>query len=205
MPGGTRTPVAVNTTAVPNQNFGLYHGLLITGRVFDDNGAGGGVANDGTLNGGEAGIAAVTVQLTDLTGATIYATATTSSSGGYALALPSTIAAGTQLKIVEANPASYLSTGANVGNTGGSYTRASDTITFTVAANTSYTNVDFAYFAANALTTDSQQATACPAFHPIFTANSTPLPPPLPARFCFQRPAPRRPRSPDGPPRFTAI
>jgi uncharacterized repeat protein (TIGR01451 family) len=158
MSGGVRSPVAVNTTGVPNQNFGLYHGLLITGRVFDDNGAGGGVANDGTLNGGEMGIAAVTVQLTDLTGATIYATATTSSSGGYALALPSTIAAGTQLKIVETNPASYLSTGANVGNTSGSYTRASDTITFTVAANTSYTNVNFGDVPPNTLTTDGQQA-----------------------------------------------
>jgi len=158
MPSGVRTPVAVNTTGVPNQNFGLYHGLLISGRVFDDNGAGGGAANDGILNGGEPGIAGVVVQLTDASGATTYSTATTNASGTYALALPSTIAAGTQLKIVETNAAGYLSTGANVGNTGGSYARPTDTITFTVVANTSYTNVNFGDVPPNTLTTDGQQA-----------------------------------------------
>jgi uncharacterized repeat protein (TIGR01451 family) len=158
MSSGVRTPVAANTTGVPNQNFGLYHGLLISGRVFDDNGSGGGVANDGTLNGGEPGIGDVVLKLTDSSGATVYATAATNASGSYALALPSTIAAGTQLKIVETNPSAYLSTGANVGNTGGSYTRAPDTITFTVSSNTSYTNVDFGDVPPNTLTTDGQQA-----------------------------------------------
>ena len=175
MSGGIRTPVAVNTTGVPNQNFGLYHGLLISGLVFDDNGVGSGVANDGTRNGAEAGIPAVTVQLSDLSGATVYATTTTSAAGGYALALSSTIAAGTQLKIVETNSASYLSTGASVGNTGGSYARATDTITFTVAANTSYANVDFGDVPPNTLTTDGQQAglPGTTLFYPhTFTATS---------------------------------
>lgn len=158
MSSGVRTPVAANTTGVPNQNFGLYHGLLISGRVFDDNGSGGGVANDGVLNGGEPGIGDVVLKLTDASGVTVHATTTTNASGGYALALPSTIAAGTQLKIVKTNPAAYLSTGANVGNTGGSYTRVTDTITFTVVSNTSYSNVDFGDAPPNTLTTDGQQA-----------------------------------------------
>ncbi|HMJ06124.1 MAG TPA: right-handed parallel beta-helix repeat-containing protein, partial [Chthoniobacterales bacterium] len=155
---GLRTPVAVHGVPLPNQNFGLYHGLLISGRVFHDNGAGGGAANDGASNGGETGLAAVAVKLTDTTGATVHANAATNSAGEYALALPSTIAAGTQLKIVETNANSFLSTGATVGNTAGTYARAADTISFTVAANTAYTNVNFGDVAPNTLSTDGQQA-----------------------------------------------
>ena len=158
MPNGLRTPVEVNNVGVPNQNFGLYHGVLITGRVFNDNGAGGGVANDGTLNGGETGIDGVALKLTDSSGATIHGTATTNAAGQYALAIPSTIAAGTQLKIVETNQNSFVSTGATIGNTAGTYDRATDTITFTLAANTSYANVNFGDVAPNTLSSDGQQA-----------------------------------------------
>ena len=111
MPNGSRTPVAVANIAVPNQNFGLYHGLLVAGRVFNDNGAGGGTANDGVLNGGETGVASVTVRLTSADGATTHATAVTSATGAYALALPTGLAAGTPLKVVETNTTGYLSTG----------------------------------------------------------------------------------------------
>ena len=158
MGNGARTPVAVNTVALPNQNFGLYHGLLISGRVFNDNGVSGGVPNDGVMNGGESGIAGVALRLTDASGATVYATANTDASGVYALALPSTIAPGTPLKISETNANGFLSTGATVGNTVGSYDRASDTVSFTVLANTVYANVNFGDVAPNTLSTDGQQA-----------------------------------------------
>ncbi len=154
--GGVRTPVPVASIPVPNQNFGLYHGILVSGRVFTDTGVGGGIANDGTLNGGEAGIAGVVLKLTDATGATVHSTATTNGAGDYALALPSTIAAGTALKITETN--SFASTGATVGNTAGTYNRATDTISFSVVANTTYTNVNFGDVPPNTLSTDGQQA-----------------------------------------------
>ncbi|MFN2476900.1 MAG: beta strand repeat-containing protein [Chthoniobacterales bacterium] len=156
--GGFRTVIAVAGIEVPNQNFGLYHGLLIGGRVFADNGAGGGTANDGTLNGSEAGIDAATIKLTDASGATVYSTTTSSGSGAYALPIPFGIAAGTQLKIVETNAPTYLSTGATPGDTGGSYDRNTDTVTFTLAANTSYNNVNFGDVLPVTLTTDGQQA-----------------------------------------------
>jgi len=132
--------------------------MLISGRVFNDSGTGGGVANDGILNGTEAGIPSVSLRLTDTTGATTYATATTNSDGAYALSIPSSIAPGTSLKIVKTNPSGFVSTGASVGNTGGTYDRPNDIINFTVAANTSYTNVNFGAVAPNVLNTDGQQA-----------------------------------------------
>ena len=175
MPNGIRTPVAINGVSVPNQNFGLYHGLLVTGRVFNDNGTGGGSANDGALNGGETGIAGAVLKLTDGSGSTVYSSATSDATGGYALAIPSSVAAGAQLKVTETNSAGFLSTGGSVGNTGGSYDRPSDTSTFTVAANTTYTNVNFGDVPVNTLTTDGQQA-GLPAttlyYLHTFTANS---------------------------------
>ncbi len=173
--GGRRTPVAVTSVPLPNQNFGLYHGLLVSGRVFADNGAGGGVANDGTLNGSEAGIAGVTLKLTDTTGATVHSTASTNGAGDYVLALPATIPAGTALKIVETNPNSFVSTGAAVGNTAGTYNRSTDTISFSVAANTTYINANFGDVPPSTLSTDGQQASppGTTLFYPhTFTAGS---------------------------------
>jgi uncharacterized repeat protein (TIGR01451 family) len=158
MGSGIRTPVAVTGVALRSQNFGLYRGMLISGRVFNDNGIGGGVANDGTLNGGERGIAGVALKLTDTSGATVHSTATTNGGGDYALAIPSTIAAGTVLKITEANANSFISTGAMPGNTAGTYDVTTDTITFSRTANTAYTNVHFADVPPNTLSTDGQQA-----------------------------------------------
>jgi uncharacterized repeat protein (TIGR01451 family) len=157
MPNGTRTPVPINGP-MPNQNFGLYHGLLVTGRVFNDNGTGAGTANDGSLNGTEPGVSGAVVKLTDTSGATVYSNATTDATGAFALAIPSSVAAGTQLKITETNPAGFVSTGASVGSTSGSYDRSSDTITFNIVANTSYTNVSLGDVAVNTLSTDGQQA-----------------------------------------------
>lgn len=155
---GTRKPVTVTNSAVQSQNFGLYHGPLLRGRVFNDNATGGGTANDGISNGSEAGFSGINLKLTDASGAAVYGTATTDASGAYAIAIPSTVATGTQLKLTEINASSSLSTGAMLGNTGGSYDRNTDTITFTLAANTGYTNVNFGDVAVNSLTTDGQQS-----------------------------------------------
>ncbi len=141
-PSQTRS-VAVTAIAVTNQNFGLIHALILSGRVFADTGAGGGTANDGVLNGGEGGLAGVIVKLTDATGATIYDTATSDGGGNYALLVPNTLASGTLLKVTETNPAAHLSTGASAGSSGGSYDRASDTVTFNLALNTAVTGVNF--------------------------------------------------------------
>jgi uncharacterized repeat protein (TIGR01451 family) len=158
MGNGLRTPVAVNVVAIPNQNFGVYHGLLVSGRVFGDTGTGGGTANDGVLNGGETGLAGVILKLTDASGGTVYSTVTTNAAGSFALPIPSTVVAGTLLKLTETNATGFISTGATVGNTAGTYDRTTDTITFTLVANTSYSNVNFGDVPPNALSTDGQQA-----------------------------------------------
>jgi uncharacterized repeat protein (TIGR01451 family) len=173
-PSQTRS-VSVTSIDVPNQNFGLIHALTLSGRVFADNGAGGGTANDGALNGGEGGIAGVTVKLTDTTGATVYDTATTDGAGNYSLLVPNTLANGTQLKVTETNLASYVSTGASTGNTGGSYARASDTITFAFASGTTYTGVNFGDVAAFTFAPDNAQAGlpgSAIVYAHTFTANS---------------------------------
>ncbi|HEY4281926.1 MAG TPA: right-handed parallel beta-helix repeat-containing protein [Chthoniobacterales bacterium] len=189
MASGLRTPVAVNLVGVPNQNFGLFHGLLITGSIFADTGVGGGVANDGVMNGAEGGIGGLALKLTDGTGATIYGTSTTNGNGAYALAIPSTVAAGAQLKAVATNAANFVSTGASLGNTAGTFDRPTDAITFTLAANTTYSGVNFGDVPPNTLSTDGQQAglpgttlfyahTFIPATagSVAFSVNSTPLP-----------------------------
>lgn len=133
-------------------------GATVSGRVFADHGTGGGTANDGVLNGGETGIAGVTVKITDTTGATIHATTTTDGAGNYTLSIPSSVPAGTALKIVETNLAAWLSSGGSPGNTGGAYDRASDTVAFTVAAGGVYTAVNFADVAAFTFAPDNAQA-----------------------------------------------
>ncbi len=65
----------------------------ISGRVFVDNGAGGGVANDGKINGGEAGRSGVALRLTNCNGTT-HAATSSSGDGSYRLLVPSSITGG---------------------------------------------------------------------------------------------------------------
>ena len=90
--------------------------VSVTGRVFSDTGVGSGTPNDGLVNGGEAGIAGVSVVLTNCAGTT-YASATTDGSGQYALSVPFGTATGAPLCVQETNPPGYRSTGASAGGT----------------------------------------------------------------------------------------
>jgi uncharacterized repeat protein (TIGR01451 family) len=62
-------------------DFGFYK-LSVGNLLFNDSGAGGGVANDGIRNGTEPGIAGVTVQLVDA-GGNVVAQTVTDANGGY--------------------------------------------------------------------------------------------------------------------------
>jgi uncharacterized repeat protein (TIGR01451 family) len=67
-------------------DFGFYQPadlVSLGNRVWLDNGAGGGTANDGLQNGGEPGVGGVTVNLYDSTGTTLLSTTTTDSNGLY--------------------------------------------------------------------------------------------------------------------------
>lgn len=153
---------------LPNQNFGLADVTSVAGRVFRDSGTSAGTANDGIRNGGEFGSSGVTLQLLNA-GGTVLDTTTTAGDGTYQLFIGSSVAAGSILRVVETNSAGAVSTGGSAGTTGGSYNRTTDTVTFTLAAATSYTGVDFGDVPTAQLTADDQQ-TALPG-SPVFYAH----------------------------------
>ena len=157
-PTQVRTPFLVGSTDIANLNFGLVITAGISGRAFNDNGATGGIANNGIQDGGEQGISGVTVKLTDAAGTTAYATTATDNNGNYFLVVPTTVPAGTVLKVVESNLSGFTSTGGQVGNTAGSYALAPDTTTFTLVANSVYTNVNFADVPNNTFTPNGAQS-----------------------------------------------
>jgi uncharacterized repeat protein (TIGR01451 family) len=139
---GVRTGVTVAAADVNDQDLGLYHGSRIDGRVFRDDGAGAGVANDGTRQAGETGSAGVRVRLGTAACAGGQCDSTLSgAAGAYTLWLPSTAAGSVQVS--EVNPAAWISTGGNPGTSGGSYARATDAITFTAVAGLQVTGLDF--------------------------------------------------------------
>jgi uncharacterized repeat protein (TIGR01451 family) len=141
---GTEAPdylreVVMDAEETSGQNFGLYQGSRLAGSVFRDHGASAGIANNGRREDDEPGIAGVTVKALDTADAPL-GQALTDANGGFVLWLP---AATGEVTIMEINPADHVSTGADPGNTGGSYERTSDSLRFTSAAGTRYSGADF--------------------------------------------------------------
>ena len=159
MPNFSRTNVQVAATDLQNLNFGLFNGGKLSGFVFADLGIGAGTANNGIKDGSEAGIAGVMVKVTNGGGTATYDSSVTSANGSYTLWVPSAAAA-TTLKIVETNLSGYLSTGASVGNTGGSYDRTSDSITFGNVSGSIFTGVNFGDVPVNRFIANGQQSGA---------------------------------------------
>ncbi|WP_293865144.1 hypothetical protein [Steroidobacter sp.] len=166
MPTGwmpTEVPTMIRSLSVatrdePNQNFGLFNGSKLTGRVFRDDGTGSGsIANNVVREVNETALPGVPVRITNSAGNTIYDSTNTLDDGAYTLWIPAAAGA-TSLKLTETNTALYISTGAAVGNTGGTYDRATDTITFTNAIGTVYANVNFGDVPANRFDTDGRQS-----------------------------------------------
>lgn len=131
--------VVMGVEETSGQNFGLYPGARLVGSVFRDHGASAGSANNGRRENDEPGIAGVTVKALNSSGAPLDQ-ALTDTGGGFVLWLP---AAAGEVSVVETNPAGHVSTGADPGNTGGSYERAEDSLRFTPVAGTRYSGVDF--------------------------------------------------------------
>ncbi|MDQ3815314.1 MAG: hypothetical protein M3347_15455, partial [Armatimonadota bacterium] len=177
---GTQPPnlvissVVVANVSVPNQNFGLFNGSRLSGMVFNDNGAGGGTANDTIRNGGETGIAGVTVRAINAAGTVIFDTDVTDGAGSYTLYIPAS-ASGTSVRITETNPPNFFSIGGQPGTTGGTYTRATDTLAFTDTAGVVYSGVNFADVPVNTFVPDNTRTAIAGSavFYPhTFTAGS---------------------------------
>jgi len=136
--GAPATVSDVTTVAAPATG---GTGIQISGQVIIDNGEVGGTAHDATLNGGESGQGARTVQLFDAIGALID-TARTDLTGSYSFDIANTYA-DTNLTLVfddiaqtERLIASRSSVFADPGSTDGS-------ITFQPAADTAYNSFNF--------------------------------------------------------------
>jgi uncharacterized repeat protein (TIGR01451 family) len=130
------------------QNFGLYNGSSVSGTVFGDTGAGSGTANNGVEDGSEGGLSGIVVQASGASSAS----ATSAGNGSYILWTP---AGSGSLTLTPTAPANYLATGGSAGTTGGSYTRPS--VTFTPAAGSVYTGVNFALVPPNSLAPSGAQ------------------------------------------------
>jgi uncharacterized repeat protein (TIGR01451 family) len=162
--------VSVAGSNLTNQNFGLWIGSRISGKVINDNGLNGspGNANDGILNAAETGISGVTVQLKNNANTTTYDTATTDSGGNFALF---TNTASATLRIYETNLAGYLSVSYNAGTTGGAYTIANDYISFAYTLYTDYTGIIFGDVQNNIFTPTSQSKNGS-ALAPVYYAHT---------------------------------
>jgi uncharacterized repeat protein (TIGR01451 family) len=140
-PSGTLV-TTVNATDVANQDFGLWHGSRVDGGVFRDDGSGGGAANDGARGTGEAALGARRVRLVSAACAGgACDSVLTDGAGAFALWLP--FAAAGSVGVQEVNAVNWLSTGAALGNTGGTYDRAADLLTFNAGAGIVYGGVQF--------------------------------------------------------------
>jgi uncharacterized repeat protein (TIGR01451 family) len=130
-PGGVIN-VTLASTALAQQNFGLFHGSALSALVFADIGTGsGGTPNDGLQNGTEAGLPNVTVQAVNA-GSTI-ATAVTNGTGTAQLWLP--LGTTGTVTVAPTPPSGYLVTGGTAGTVAGAaYTRPSVTFTYSAGA-----------------------------------------------------------------------
>lgn len=120
-----------------------YGGYTLSGQVLLDNGSGaaaGGVAHDGVQNGSEVGHAGVLVQLTDCA-KVVYGSAITDGSGLFALSTSAAPAG--PVCLTQTLPPGYASVSYQLGNTAGSYNPATQTLSFTLAADTNYSGVLF--------------------------------------------------------------
>ena len=142
----------VGSGEVPPQNFGMYLGGRMTGTVFTDNGAGGGIANNGVRAGSEAGLAGITVILKRL--GVELDRAVSSGDGSFVLWLPPIgSASGTVTTVL---PDGYTATGGSAGTLlGGSYTRPG--VNFTTASGRSDSGITFGMVAPNTLAPNGAQ------------------------------------------------
>ena len=133
---------SVNATDLAGQDFGLWHGSRIEGALFRDDGAGGGLANDGARQVGEVPLAGRRVRLVSaLCPSGACDSTLTDGAGAFTLWLAH--AAAGAVGVQATNPTGWLSTGANAGTTAGTYDRASDLLSFTAGSGVVHTGVQF--------------------------------------------------------------
>jgi uncharacterized repeat protein (TIGR01451 family) len=154
--GNGQLNVTVGAVDLQNQDFGLYKGSSLSGRVFVDSGAGGGTAADAIQNGSEPGLSGAMLTATSAGCSGACDSTLSSVQGDYVLWLPA--AASGSVTVTKTNPPNYLSSGGVAGNTGGNYTLASDSVTFTYSTGSIYSGVNFADIQPAQFVTDGVQS-----------------------------------------------
>ena len=136
--------VPANGANLSGQDFFLYNGSRITGKVIRDDGFNGSVSNayDGILNGAEAGLAGVTVTLPmmPIFPRSPMTPLSRDANGNFTLY---TNMASATLRIYETNPAGYISVSFNPGTTAGTYAIGGDYLRFAYTLYTDYSGVIF--------------------------------------------------------------
>lgn len=146
----------------------------VSGTVFLDIGKGsaGAVANNGNLDGGELGIAAAQMTLTDCATNAVLGKTITDSKGFYSINIPSSTVNGVQLCLQETNaisPGTYISTGASQtiialtsvpGAVGIAYVRSTDMMQFKYQKANSYSTLNFGDVPPNQFLTDGVKSSA---------------------------------------------
>ncbi len=133
---------ATVTNDLPGQDFGLAPGTAVSGRLFVDDGAGGGIANDGVRNGGERGFAGRVVQALDAAG-NVLASAATAADGSYRLYLPATVANGAPLRLAPLSDGSLRVTGVAAATSGGVFDAARQGLVFAFSNAAAVPGIDF--------------------------------------------------------------
>jgi len=139
----------------------LRASIRLAGRIFRDNGTGGATAHDGVMAGGETGMGAVAVNVTDVANGTVYAAVATAADGTFEAVLPET-AAGRALNVGYAVPTGHIAVSEAGSGLPGYANSAQDdaAFRFTPAAGTAYTGADFGVIAAPALRKDGKAVLA---------------------------------------------
>lgn len=130
--------------------------ILVSGQVFEDNGASTGISNayDGTKQAGELGIAGSTVTINNCTNTTAIATTQTNANGEYTFSLLPTDLPADNFCIAQQNLDGYSSVSGTAG-----YTRATDTITVPKTPAVTYPDHNFGDARLNAVLTEDGQQT----------------------------------------------
>jgi uncharacterized repeat protein (TIGR01451 family) len=156
---GVVSGVAVAAVDLANINFGYYQGSRVDGTVFRDDGAGAGTPNDGVRQAGESGIAGTRIRLLSSACAGGECdSALTDGAGAFRLWIPS--AAAGPVVVQPLDPGGVISTGGSAGSSGGAYSRAAESVSFTALSGAAYIGLAFGDVPLNTLAPPGSQSVA---------------------------------------------
>jgi uncharacterized repeat protein (TIGR01451 family) len=157
----------VTTVDTPGPSFGLFNGNLLTGRVFADNGSGGGIAHNALVDGSEFGLAGAAVRLA--IGLVTFDTTTTAADGSWRLWIPAS-ENGKTVRVVQDALAGWRLVS---GSLSAVFDRAAGSLTVVYTAGSNTTGLNLGNVAQEVLATP-QQAQLAPGASRLYAHRYTP-------------------------------